>query len=73
MAKKVAEKGTVKVAGIIAWLVGVLVSLSIGAAMADGTALNLVSLYIPLIVTQVAGWIVIVGTVLSVIMALFGK
>ena len=72
MAKKTAEKGTAKIASLIAWLVGVLVSLSVGAGMAEGT-LNLVSLYIPLVVTQIAGWIVVIGTILSVVMALFGK
>ena len=77
MAKK--EKGTVKIAGIIAWLVGVLVSLSVGAGMAvrDVTlgrpVLTLEALYIPVVVTMVAGWIVIIGTILSVVMALFGK
>ena len=66
------EKAPARIANLIAWVVGVLVSLSVGAGMAEGT-LNLLSLYIPLIVTQIAGWIVVIGTVLSVIMALFGK
>jgi hypothetical protein len=69
---KTAEKGTAKIAGILAWIVGVLVSLSVGAGMVNAV-LTLETLYIPVIVTVVAGWIVIVGTILSVIMALFGK
>jgi ABC-type transport system involved in Fe-S cluster assembly fused permease/ATPase subunit len=73
MAKKTkVEKGTAKIASIIAWLVGVLVSLSVGAGMAVGT-LNLRLLLIPLQVTMVAGWVVVVGTILSVVMALFDK
>ena len=68
MAKK--EKGTAKIAGIIAWIVGVLVSLSVGAGMANEV---LTVPYIPAIVTVVAGWIVVIGTILSVVMALFGK
>ena len=76
MAKKTkagnVAKATTSIAGIIAWIVGVLVSLSVGAGMAVGT-LNLELLKIPLQVTVVAGWIVIIGTILSVVMALFGK
>lgn len=64
------EKTTVSIAGIIAALVGVLVSLSVGSGMATEV---LTVPYIPAIVTVVAGWIVIVGTILSVVMALFGK
>lgn len=73
MAKKAkTEKGSAKIAALLAWIVGVLVSLSVGAGMAN-KVLTLESLYIPTIVTVVAGWIVIVGTILSVVMALFGK
>lgn len=71
MAKKTKkEKAPAKIAGLIAWIVGVLVSLSVGAGMADQV---LTVPYIHPLVTVVAGWIVIVGTILSVIMALFGK
>ena len=51
----------------IAWLTGVLVSLAVGFAMTDGL---LVVKWIPMIVTQVAGWIVVVTTIISVVMAL---
>ncbi len=71
MAKKTKlEKGTIGIAGIIAWIVGVLVSLSVGSGMATEV---LTIPYIYPIITVIAGWIVIVGTILSVIMALFGK
>ncbi len=55
---------------IFAWIVGVLVSLAVGSGMIDKT---LVVPVIPGIITVVAGWVVVVGAVLSVIMAIFGK
>lgn len=73
MAKKTknkVEKTTTSIAGIIAGLVGILVSLSVGSGMATEV---LTVPYIPVLMTVVAGWIVIVGTILSVVMALFGK
>ncbi len=73
MAKKAkVEKGTAKIASILAWIVGILVSLSVGAGMAN-EVLTLKSLYIPIIVTIIAGWIVIIGTILGIVLALFGK
>ncbi len=59
---------------LIAWLTGVLVSLAVGFGMAQGT------LSIPWldainagIVAVVAGWIVIVLTILGVILAILNK
>jgi hypothetical protein len=49
----------------IVWLVGVLVSLAVGFGMADGV-LNV--RYIPPVVTAVAGWIVVVLTVVGVVL-----
>ena len=51
----------------VMWVVGVLVSLAVGFGMTSGT---LSIPYIPAIVTMVAGWIVVVGTILGVIMAI---
>jgi cytochrome c biogenesis protein CcdA len=70
MVKKTKEKVTTSIAGIIAGIVGVLVSLSVGSGMA--TEVLKVPYILP-IITVVAGWIVIIGTILSVVMALFGK
>lgn len=56
--------------GIVAWLVGVLVSLSVGFGMIDGV---LTVKWIPSVITVIAGWVVVIGTIISVIMALFGK
>jgi len=56
--------------GIFVGVVGVLVALAVGFGMIDGT---LSIPWIPLIVTTVAGWAVIVGAILSVILSIFKK
>lgn len=56
--------------GILMWVVGILVSLAVGSGMIDKT------LSIPGItdiITQVAGWVVVVGAVVSVILAIFNN
>ena len=58
-----------KFLNFIAWLTGVIVSLAVGFAMVDGT------LTVPIwlggnIISIIAGWIVIVTTLLSVILAI---
>ena len=76
MAKKTkVGKKPRNIAGIIAWIVGVLVSLSVGSGMAE-EVLTIPAIYSVVgsnIITIVAGWIVIVGTILGIVMALFGK
>ena len=76
MAKKTnstrVSKKTISLAGMVAGIVGILVSLSAGAGMAT-RVLTLEVLLIPQIITVIAGWIVIIGTILSIVMALFGK
>jgi len=52
---------------VIMWLVGVLVSLAVGFGMISET---LTVPYIPSIVMVVAGWIVVIGTIIGVIMAI---
>jgi len=54
----------------IAWIVGVLVSLAVGSGMIQG-ALSVP--FIPEIITIIAGWIVVIGAIISVIAALFGR
>jgi len=56
--------------GIITWIVGVLVALAVGSGMID-TTLTIPG--IPEIITIVAGWVVVVGAILSVILAIFAK
>ena len=53
-----------------AWLTGILVSLAVGFGMVDET---LVIPYIPGIVTMIAGWIVVVLTIISVVLAIASK
>ena len=55
-----------KILNLIMWLVGVLVSLAVGFGMISGT---LTVPYIQVIV-PIAGWVVVVGTVIGVIIAI---
>jgi hypothetical protein len=55
---------------VITWVVGVLVSLAVGSGMINRV---LIIPGIPSIVTVIAGWIVVVGAIISVVMAVFGK
>jgi len=54
--------------GIITWIVGVLVSLAVGFGMTDNGPLSIIPI-IPTIVVNIAGWIVIIGTIIGVVMA----
>jgi hypothetical protein len=58
------------IVGIFAWVVGVIVSLAVGSGMIDST---LTIPGIPEIVTVIAGWVVVVGAIISVILAVFKK
>ena len=66
---KKSGNGESKVLGIVAWLTGVIVSLAVGFSMTAGGSLNSIP-YIPAVVTSVAGWIVIVTTVISAVLAI---
>jgi purine-cytosine permease-like protein len=61
-----AKKESVGLMGLVAWLTGVIVSLAVGFALIGGT------LQVPLIgiVNQIAGWIVVVTTLLSLVLAI---
>jgi hypothetical protein len=52
------------------WLVALLVALAVGFGMQSGT---LVIKWLPSIVTVIAGWIVIIITLLGVILAIYNK
>jgi len=56
--------------GIIMWIVGILVALAVGSGMIDET---LTVPAIPTIITVVAGWTVVIGAILSVILTIFHK
>ncbi len=56
--------------GLLMWLVGVLVSLAVGFGMTSGGALNNAIPYIPNVITSIAGWIIVIGTIIGVVMAI---
>ena len=61
---------------IIVWLVGIIVSLAVGFGMINQTLIigvSIASPIIPIIITQIAGWIVVIGAIISLIMAIFQK
>ena len=60
------------IVGIVIWVVGVLVALAVGNAMRMGGALNSIPFIHPVIVA-VAGWVVVIGAIISVILAIFSK
>lgn len=63
-----AKTKRVTLLGVVAWLTGILVSLAVGFGMIGQT---LTIPFIPAIVTVVAGWIVVIGAIISFIAALF--
>lgn len=68
MAKK--QEGKFNFSAFIAWIVGVLVSLAVGSAMIQGV---LAIPLIPQLIIAIAGWIVVIGAIVSIIAALFGR
>ncbi len=52
---------------LVVWLTGILVSLAVGFGMADGI---LGIRWIPSTVTVIAGWVVVILTILGVILAI---
>lgn len=56
--------------GILTWIVGVLVSLAVGSGMIKET---LLVPGIPAIITIIAGWVVVIGAIVSVILSIFNK
>jgi len=55
------------VLNLVAWLTGVLVSLAVGFGMTDGI---LYVRWIPVVLTQIAGWVVVITTLVSVVLAI---
>lgn len=55
--------------GVITWIVGVIVSLAVGFALING----IIAVPYVGVVNVIAGWIVVVGAIISVIMAIFNK
>ena len=67
-----AKGGISGLVNLAVWLTGVLVSLSVGFAMVDGT-LSLPAWLGGAVVAQVAGWIVVILTLVSVVLAIIDK
>ncbi len=55
---------------VIAWITGVLVSLAVGFGMVDGV---LPVRWIPAVITVIAGWIVVILTIVSVVLAIANR
>ena len=70
MAKEKKARPISALVQLVVWITGILVSLAVGFAMADSV---LTVRYIPLVVTVVAGWVVVVLTLLSVILAILDR
>jgi len=56
--------------GILTWIVGVIVALAVGSGMIDST-LSIPA--IPAVITIIAGWVVVIGAILSLVLAIFNK
>ena len=62
------SKGSIhKLLSFFVWLTGILVSLAVGFGMADGV---LYVRWIPLIITGIAGWVVIITTIIGLLLAI---
>ena len=58
--------------GFLIWLVGIIVSLAIGFAMASGPLTQAIP-FLPAIIHQLVGWIVIVLVLLGVLLKIVDK
>jgi hypothetical protein len=68
MAKKFKAK---KYAGIIGMIIGLIAIIGVGGLFINGTFLNVVLLkYLPLLVHQIVGWILVGGSILSGVLSL---
>jgi len=67
---KTQAKSTFNFSALLAWIVGILVSLAVGSGMINSI---LTIPYIPELITQIAGWIVVIGAIISVIAAIFSR
>jgi len=61
--------GVAKLLGLVAWLTGIIVSLAVGFAMVGGT-LTVPEWIGGATAAMVAGWIVVVATILGAILAI---
>jgi len=74
MAKKEKSNGLLSLWSFIAWLTGVLVSLAVGFGMIGSNGVPILSVpYVPDVVTVIAGWIVVILTILGILLALVDR
>lgn len=64
------KSGFNKVVTFVAWLTGIIVSLAVGSALVNGI---LAVPYIGMLVNQIAGWIVVVVTILGAVLGIAGR
>lgn len=62
--------GEKNLVGILTWIVGVIVALAVGSGMIDKT-LSIPG--IPAVITIISGWVVVVGGIMSLVLAIFSK
>ena len=63
-----------KAVNLLMWIIGVLIALAVGGAFVAGQFANVVILnYLPLVVHQFVGWLIIILTIIGVIMAIANK
>jgi len=71
MAKKSSNSNGVRdMLNLVVWVAGVLVSLAVGFGMIDGT---LGVRYLPMAVTAIAGWVVVILALLGVVLGITDK
>ena len=64
------SKPVANIVNIVAWITGVLVALAVGFGMVDET---LTIWVIPSIITIIAGWIVVILTIIGAVLAIANK
>ena len=62
------------VVGILIWIVGIISALAVGSGMIDGTlTIPAISNIGNNIIVVIAGWVVVAGAIISLILAIFSK
>lgn len=70
--EKMAKQQKSMVLGLVAWLTGIIVSLAVGFGMIGGT-LTLPTWLGGNVVAMIAGWVVVITTAISAILAIINK
>ena len=68
--RKEVKKSFAKLVHILGWITGVIVALAVGFSMTNGGALYNSIPWIPNVITGLAGWIVVILTIVGAIMAI---